>query len=42
MYLCICNAVKKGDTGQYHLIGTNCGKCVENKSSKCKENKSVR
>jgi bacterioferritin-associated ferredoxin len=42
MYLCICNAVKEGDAARYHLIGTNCGKCVENKNSKCKENKRVR
>ena len=42
MYLCICNAVKEGDTARYYLIGTNCGKCVENKNSKCKENKRVR
>jgi bacterioferritin-associated ferredoxin len=29
MYLCICNAVKQGDTDSYHLIGTKCGKCIE-------------
>ena len=27
MYLCICNAVKQGDTDRYYLIGTICGKC---------------
>jgi bacterioferritin-associated ferredoxin len=30
MYLCICNAVKQGEVDKYHLIGTKCGKCVEN------------
>lgn len=28
MYLCICNNVREGDTEKYHLIGTNCGKCI--------------
>lgn len=29
MYLCVCNAVKKGDKENYHLIGTCCGKCKQ-------------
>lgn len=28
MYICICNAVKEGDKERYHLIGTNCGRCM--------------
>ena len=28
MYLCICNAVGDKDFHRYHLIGTQCGKCV--------------
>ena len=28
MYLCICNAVGEKDSERYHLIGTQCGKCV--------------
>tara|TARA_X000000950_G_scaffold253338_1_gene316232 strand:+ start:427 stop:600 length:174 start_codon:yes stop_codon:yes gene_type:complete len=28
MYLCICNAVGEKDYDKYHLIGTQCGKCV--------------
>lgn len=28
MYLCICNNVKEGEIEKYHLIGTNCGKCI--------------
>ena len=29
MYLCICNAVKQGDTARYYLIGTSCGRCCK-------------
>ena len=29
MYICICHAVKEGDTERYHLIGTSCGKCIQ-------------
>lgn len=28
MYICLCNNVKEGQTDKYHLIGTNCGKCL--------------
>ena len=28
MYLCICNNVREQDKDKYHLIGTQCGKCV--------------
>ncbi len=34
MYLCICHAVKDGDTSKYHLIGTKCGKCLEKDQKK--------
>lgn len=29
MILCICNNVKSFETHKYHLIGTNCGKCMQ-------------
>ena len=29
MILCICNAVKSSDIDKYHLIGTECGKCMQ-------------
>ena len=29
MYLCICHAVRESDYARYHLIGTNCGKCIK-------------
>jgi bacterioferritin-associated ferredoxin len=28
MYLCVCHAVKQEDTDRYHLIGTQCGRCL--------------
>ena len=34
MYLCICNAVKQGDTDRYHLIGTQCGNCKQTEEKK--------
>lgn len=34
MYICICNAVKEGDKDRYHLIGTNCGKCIQKKEKR--------
>lgn len=33
MYLCICNAVKQGDKDRYHLIGTCCGKCKQERGT---------
>ena len=28
MLLCICNQVREADAERYHLIGTNCGRCI--------------
>jgi len=30
MILCHCNNVRTGDTDEYHLIGTKCGRCKMN------------
>ena len=39
MYICICHAVKEGDTERYHLIGTSCGKCIQQSIPKEEEKK---
>ena len=31
MYICICHAVREGDYTRYNLIGTSCGKCINDK-----------
>jgi hypothetical protein len=29
MILCICNGVRSSDLDRYHLIGTRCGRCID-------------
>ena len=33
MILCICNNVRQKDKDRYHLIGTNCGKCIKQRTN---------
>ena len=39
MILCICNGVRSGDLDRYHLIGAQCGRCINER--KATESKSI-
>ena len=34
MFKCICHNVREGDVDRYYLIGTKCGKCLDNPMTK--------